>query len=362
MNAPRKFTRGFVRRSRRAIIAPPQTQIMQPMRRRPRPNPQRYDGQVLAEAKSRSFAEIHNTEPVAPITVPSNSVRGDLLYSVEVNPQMLGRILAANATQAQSWAGNVSFIMRVNGSVNSTNYAVARWLPDADLSELPTDKEARWRYVRANSTGLLTNKKKKALDRAFIKYNVVSEQSESQQTVNASWVQSYNPIKPIRDDNASTQNLGLFVIVSNGPPGEEITIDLDCKYDVYFCGPAPRDVLLNNSLRAVISPVSPSVYFGTITSDTGPGSFTYTSNSYTLPAGNYLISHTYQGTGIASNPIKTVTAGCTFANSSATGTATIYADMFYLKAPTACTVTMTALPATTFTSWTLNVAMSTGNV
>lgn len=362
MNAPRKFTRGFVRTPRRAVIAPPQPQIMQPMRRRPKPRPQHVSAQFIAEAKSRSFAELHNTEPVAPIIVPDNSERGDLIYAVEVNPQNLGRILAANATQAQSWAGNISFGMRVNGSVNSKNYAVARWLPDADLSELPNDKEARWRYVRAESSGLLNKRKKKATDRAFIKYNVVSEQPDSQHTVTASWAQSYNPIKPIRDDNPSTQNLGLFVIVSNGPPGESITIDLDCKYDIYFCGPAPRGVFINNSLRAYMTPSGTSNYFANITSESGPGSFSYTTNSYTLPAGEYFLVHTYVGTGITGPPVKTLTPGCTISTINSAGTATTLAEYFYLKAPTSCTITFAPLPATTFTSWIMNVAMSSGNV
>jgi len=209
----------------------------------------------------------------------------------------------------------------------------------------------------------LSKRKQRALDRAFIKYNVVSEQPETQQTVRASWVQSYNPINPIRDDNASTRNLGIFIIVSNGPPGEDITIDLDCKYDIYFCGPAPRSVAIDNSLRATMVPSGLNNYFQTITTRTGPGAFTNPNlQSYTLPAGQYFITQTYIGSGITAAPAKTITSGCTISTFTSVGGGTVLGESFYINAPKPCTISLGNLPASTFTSWILNVAMSTGNV
>lgn len=269
--------------------------------RKPAQNP-------LQHAIDRHFIHVTETEPVDPITVPANSKRGTLLYAVEINPRKLGRILAAAASQAQSWAGNFTFQMRVNGSVNATNYALARFLPDADLSKLPNNAEELWRYVRATTSGSPNKQMNRALDRAFVKFNIISDEAS---TVSASWEQSYNPIKPMSDTDPSEANLGVFVIVSNGPPLEDITIDLDVKEDVYLCGPAPRTVLTDTSVFASAVPTSNGALGSQFTQE-GNGSLDHTNTSYTITQpGRYLINHQFYGTGIASIPAITVSPNAT---------------------------------------------------
>jgi hypothetical protein len=288
-------------RNRRAIRRGPQPGRQN--NRNPAQNP-------LQHAIDRHFVHVMETEPVDPIAVPSTSQRGTLLYAVEINPRKLGRILAAAATQAQSWAGNFTFKMRVNGSVNATNYALARFLPDADLSKLPNNADELWRYVRATTSGKPSKNMDRALDRAFVKYNIISDEST---TVSANWEQSYNPIKPMTDTDPSEENLGVFVIVSNGPPSEDITIDLDVKEDVYLCGPAPRTVQYDNSVFVSAVPNSNGV-LGSNFTQIGNGSVDHTNNSYTITQpGRYLITQRFVGTGISSSPAVTTSPNAPFA-------------------------------------------------
>lgn len=323
-------------------------------RQRPQgPNPKPIDGDI-------PFTSYDVSEPLDPIRVPPDSQLGTLLYSEECNPARLGEILKAQASQAQSWKGNYEFKLRVNGSVNAKNYAVARWLPDADKSKLPTNPQRLWKYVRG------TAQEDKRPDRAFVKYNIVSEQNRnSSYKVKASWSGTFNPKKPIEDTDPSERSLGLFVIVSNGPPGEDITIDVDVHARGHFYGPTPSPTLIDTSAVVTATPTSLTQPFGTNTLVQGPGSVEAAGNRLSIGnPGTYLVALRYAGTGITQVPTIIFT-GITPTTPSAgaiTIAATSATDVFRVVIPTSGTMVFGTITATTFTSITVRIAPYTAPI
>lgn len=308
----------------------------------------------LNQAKKEAFASLKCTEVIAPIQVPPNSKRGDLLYAVEVNPRTLGPTLAALATQADSWAANFEFLLAVNGDALAKNYALARWLPNGLLSRLPAGGDALWKLARGDLSS-------KTPDKAKLKYNIIAKQ-ETTARVQAPWLQTYNPRKPVLDEDPSDRNLGIFIIVSNGPPGQDITIDLDVSYEAYLMGNIPTSVIVNKSTR-IENPNPPSITapFQAQPIVTGDYTFEFTSNSYEPPTGRYLVSHRYTGTAITSLPAISVVGG-TFTLVSSQTAATSGSTTYILDATDGPTiVTLGPIAATTLTSHTVRLAPYTAN-
>lgn len=300
------------------------------------------------------FTSYNVSEPLSPIVVPADSAMGTLLYAEECNPARLGEILRAQASQSQSWRGDYVFKMRVNGSVNAKNYAIARWLPDADKSKLPLNKDRLWKYVRG------TAQDDNRPDRAFVKYNIISETNRNSSfSVRASWKGTFNPKKPIDDTDPSERSLGLFVIVSNGPPGEAITIDVDVHAVGKFYGPTPTPTIINSAIAVTATPTSLSIPFGPNTTVQGPGSASATGTVLSVDSpGEYLVAIRYTGTGITGVP------NILFSNMTPTTplsgalclSPTVATDVFRITVPTAGTMTFGAIAATTFTSITVRIA------
>lgn len=314
--------------------------------RRPRAQ-QSIDGDV-------AFTTYNVSEPLSPIVVPSDSAMGTLLYAEECNPARLGEILRAQASQSQSWRGDYVFKMRVNGSVNAKNYAIARWLPDADKSKLPLNKDRLWKYVRG------TAQDDQRPDRAFVKYNIISETNRNSSfSVRASWKGTFNPKKPIDDTDPSERSLGLFVIVSNGPPGEAITIDVDVHAVGKFYGPTPTPTIINSAAAVTATPTSLSTPFGVNTVVQGPGSVDATGNKLMVDSpGEYLVAIRYVGTGITAVPtiIFTNMTPSTPLAGALTISPTSATDVFRIIVPTAGTMSFGPISATTFTSITVRIA------
>lgn len=300
------------------------------------------------------FSSFNVSEPLDPIRVPSDSSFGTRLYVEECNPARLGEILRAQASQAQSWRGSYEFKLRVNGSVNAKNYAIARWLPDADITKLPTNPERLWKYVRG------TAQDDDRPDRAFVKYNIVSEQNRnSSYKVKASWSGTFNPKKPIQDTDPSERSLGLFVIVSNGPPGEDITIDVDVHARGHFYGPTPSPTLIDSSARITATPASLAQPFGVNTDIQGTASVQAAGNVLTIGnPGTFLVTIRYIGTAITQVP--TIVFNGVSPDTPLAGAITISAtsatDVFRITVPSSGTMTFGAINATTFTAITVRLA------
>jgi len=302
------------------------------------------------KAKKESFLRVHDSEIVAPVDVPLDAGRGDLLYAVEVGPRTLGPILAATASQAQSWAGDFTFQLYVNGSVNAKNYAIARWLPDAKLSSIPAGGIALWKLARGKTQREGT---KNIRDKAHIKYNVVSNQYAE---VHACWEQSYNPKKPVVDDDPTEMNLGVFIIVANGPPGEAIVIDVEVRYDVFLMGPVPTEVVVDRSVRVNANPTSVSILFGPTATQVGEGLLVLTSNSFSVRDGKYLVTHAFVGTAMTAPPSFSVSSGTISALSLAVSATSMIATYVLTVSPGPAVVTLGSIIATTLTSHTLRLA------
>lgn len=311
------------------------------------PNQQSIDGDV-------AFTSYNVSEPLSPIVVPADSTMGTLLYAEECNPARLGEILRAQASQSQSWRGEYIFKMRVNGSVNAKNYAIARWLPDADKSKLPLNKDSLWKYVRG------TAQDDNRPDRAFVKYNIISETNRNSSfSVRASWKGTFNPKKPINDTDPSERSLGLFVIVSNGPPGEAITIDVDVHAVGKFYGPTPTPTIVNTAIAVTATPTSLAIPFGPNTTIQGPGSVTAAGTILAVEnPGEYLLAIRYVGTGITGVPniaFSGITPTTPLAGALCISP-TVATDVFRISVPTRGTMTFGAIAATTFTSITVRIA------
>lgn len=335
-----KLNRGRGRTSRRAVNnnrAQPKRSARNPM------------SDSLSQAKRDAVAMLASTEVVAPVPVPANSRRGDLLYAVEVNPRKLGPTLAAMATQAESWAGNFEFLLAVNGDALAKNYAIARWLPDGRLSKLPAGGDALWRLARGNPRARTT-------DKAKLKYNIIAGQ-ETSASVKAPWLQTYNPRKPVEDEDPSDRNLGVFIIVSNGPPGQDITIDVDVTYEVYLMGGIPTKVIVDTSTRINNpSPPSFSAPFIPAPDVQSDYKFEFTSNSYEPPDGTYLVHHRFVGTGITALPAISVVGG-TFSIISSNFQSTSGSIIYTLDATDGPTiVSLGPIAATTFTLHNMRLA------
>lgn len=327
---------------------------MLPRASKRRASRQRPNGPAKPVDGDIPFISYDFSEPLDPIRVPPNSTFGTLLYAEECNPARLGEMLKAQASQAQSWRGNYEFKLRVNGSVNAKNYAIARWLPDADISKLPSNPERLWKYVRG------TAQQDDRPDRAFVKYNIVSEQNRnSSYKVKASWSGTFNPKKPIKDTDPSERSLGLFVIVSNGPPGEDITIDVDVHAKGHFYGPTPSPTLLDASTLVTATPSSNAQPFGSNTVVSGTGSVEATGNVLTIGnPGTFLVAIRYTGTAITQVP-TIVFSGIT-PNTPLAGAITISAtsatDVFRITVPSAGTMTFGTITAASFTSISVRLA------
>lgn len=308
----------------------------------------------LSKARNLAFQTIEATEWIQTVIVPTASARGELLATIEVSPQAF-RLAKAASTQAQSWAGDFKFGLRTNGSVNAKNYCIGRFLPNAEPSVIPQDPVERWAFIRS-SRKLATNGKKQADDEyKILKYNVISDQIV---TIDAPWKYSYNPIKPVIDDNPTEANLGLFVIVGNGPPGEDVVVDIEVSYKIYLIGPTPRSVLVDNSVALKATPSGLNAPIGTSISETGNGYISILgTNTIVIPtAGNYLVNLFYTGTGITGNPAVTISNGLS-TGAFPTFNATSASLSFSLSVPNGnCNLVLGALPASTFTLFQFKLA------
>lgn len=294
----------------------------------------------LTKARGLHCDVIDVTEPLESIIVPADSPRGTKLQAIEINPLTLGKSLQARGLQNQSWAGNFRFHVRTNGSVNTRNYAQVKFLPNASLANLPADGNELWRTVRAKTTRLAKQGKS---DREFVKFNIISDR---ECTVDVPWDASFNPIKPVQDSDESERSLGVLIFVSNGPPGEAMQLDIDVDCFVYFCGPTPRSVMLNNSVLVTGTPSSLTTPFATYTVK-GPGSTQVDPSLITLRPGTYSIDIRWIGTGITVQPPVITSVAVTNNYQYLTATSASYkADIrstsditFQFNAVTAATVT-----------------------
>lgn len=245
-----------------------------------------------------SISTLNGTERVATITIPVNSVAGQLLYSLENNPNSAPRASAV-ASQFDSWHSVTELEVETTGNAFAKNFIVIRHVPNGDPSRIPTEPQSLLNFAEAYS-------------RRGESYKLQLD-SNNKGIVRAPWQGvSYNPRKPINDSDPSERNNGLFIIVSNGSPGTDpVDITIRYRYSFKFYGPIYTPVVpaLIDHIRGVTP--SPTSLFGLSPVVTGPGSATATGNTITFQEpGDRLIYLNLAGTVTFTSPILvSVSAG-----------------------------------------------------
>jgi len=281
---PPKSKNNQARRKPRAKAQPPRRKkvnqgrnAMAPMMRRKTREPRTQDVMCRMSA----------TERVTQVIVPSGVTPGTLLFTSPVNPTSSPR-LAAVATQFDSWHGTVTMEVETTGNAFSQDYAILRHVPNGDPSRLPTN--ARNLLNLAETCERRSESAKLQLD------------SNKTAQVVATWKTSYNPRKPILDNDPSECNNGLFILVADGSPGTvAVNLTIRFRYNIVFYGPQANPVVLNSANSIVgAGAISVASIFGNAPVVTGPGGTTAGGNIITIaPGGPVLISVNVQGSALA---------------------------------------------------------------
>lgn len=249
-----------------------------------------------------SVSTLNGTERIATITIPTSSQPGDLLYTLENNPNSAPRARAV-ASQFDSWHSVTELEVETTGNAFAKNFIIIRHVPNGDPGRLPSDATSLLNFSEAYSrTG---ESFKLQLD------------SNGKGIVRAPWNGvSYNPRKPINDSDPSERNNGLFIIVSNGSPGAEpVDITIRYRYSFRFYGPIFVPLLPNvSSFLGNGSGFTPAAPFPLNMTSSGSAIVSRTTSSITLKPGQYYMTTSIGGTAITtgltpSSPGVTFTPG-----------------------------------------------------
>jgi hypothetical protein len=213
------------------------------------------------------------------ITVPAAATIGQSLLAVEVNPSSFSR-LSVFASQYKQWRGRISMQVESLGNAFSTSSVSAAFVPDPDLSDLPTDPTALLRVINSSPS----QKNLHLQDKRVV--NVVAD-----------WKLSTNIWKFVLDSDASDRSNGVFVIVANGSPGTtDIPLKVSFRYDVQFQGNtyAPLEsgaASVLSALYGVNNYLSDTLF----TPTTGAANWSITGTSLTLNYPSGSVSSKYYG-------------------------------------------------------------------
>lgn len=299
------------------------------------------------KSRSRLNASVsfRDTERVATLTIPASSAPGDLLASYAVNPLSAPRLRAV-AQQFDSWHGSMSMEVETTGNAFSKNYVILRHLPNGDPTLIPSNSDALLNTVEASA---------RPGESARLQLD-----SNRPASVSARWSESYNKNKPIVDADLNDCRNGLFLIVSNGSPGSDtVTLTVRLRYQIRFFGPVYRSLVPDNSTRISATGAPATPWSDATLSGNGAGyiSFNPSKSTVTLPAGNYLLSQVYKGTGITSVP-GAIFTNCSAGPGSVVVTPTIAIDSYTLSVSADSGTVKLGVPvtATTLTSASLFIA------
>lgn len=309
----------------------------------PAPRPQKKPRKPRTRMNASVF--FRDTERVATLSIPTSSSPGDLLATFAVNPLSAPRLRAV-AQQFDSWHGQMSMEVETTGNAFSKNYVILRHLPNGDPSVVPSNPDALLNTVEAS-----------ARPGESARLQLDSNRSVS---VSARWSESYNKNKPIVDADLNDCRNGQFLIVSNGSPGTDIvTLTVRLRYQIRFFGPVYRSLVSDNSTRISATGVPATPWSNATLSGNGSGyiSFNTSNSTVTLPAGNYLFSQVYKGTGISSVP-GAIFTNCSAGPGSSIVSSTIAIDSYTLSVPVDGGTVKLGVPvtATTLTSASLFIA------
>lgn len=293
-----------------------------------------------------AISTLNGTERVATITIPTSSTPGQLLYTLENNPNSAPRAKAV-ASQFDSWHSVTDIEVETTGNAFAKNFLIIRHIPNGDPSRIPTDPQSLLNFAEAYSRK--GESFKLQLD------------SNGKGTVRAPWNGvSYNPRKPINDIDPSERNNGLFIIVSNGSPGADpVDITIRYRYSFKFYGPIFQPLLPNTSSSLTGgSGFTTTAPFPLNMTLAGPAVVSRTTNSLTLRPGEYLLTAGITGTGIttALNPaspgivFNAIAAPITFTS------ATQYNQAWSFSLPSTATITFGTLVATTISALSIYIA------
>lgn len=283
-----------------------------------------------------AVSTFNGTERVTTLTIPTNAAPGQLLFTLENNPNSAPRA-RATATQFDSWHSVTEMEVETTGNAFSKNFVVLRHIPNGDPSRLPSDDASLLNLAEAYSRPLESYK--------------LQLDSNRKGVVRAPWKgTSYNPRKPINDTDPSERNNGIFIIVANGSPGTEtVDITIRYRYSFQFYGPIFQAILPDTSAYYFANTgMTPALPFGTSPNFTGPGGVSITNNSITLKPGNYKASLRIDGTGITAAPTVT-SPGVTFTNQGAVLTATGLIQLYAFTLPNNSQVSFGSVTGTTVT-------------
>lgn len=225
------------------------------------------------------------TERISQVIVPTSVTPGTLLFQMPVNPYSSPR-LQATATQFDSWYGEMTLQVETTGNSFSSDYVVLRHVPNGDPGRLPT-----------NASTLLSLAE--TADRAGESARLQLDSNRTAQ-VTARWADSYNPKKPLQDNDPTDANNGIFIIVADGSPGTTaVNLTIRLKYTIHFFGAIVNPVIVNSSqLFTSLTSPSPTSFLGATFSSVGPGSAVGAGNLINFPLiGQYTIT-TY-ATGVS---------------------------------------------------------------
>lgn len=246
-------------------------------------------------------------ERITTVTIPATSQAGDLLFSMPNNPNSAPRA-SAIASQYDSWYGNASIEVETTGNAFSKNFVIIRHVPNGDPNRLPTSASEMLNFAEAY--GRRAESVKLQLD------------SNRRAVCSAPWRGvSYNPKKPLVDTDPSECNNGLFIVVSNGSPGNEsVDITIRYRYRFHFFGPIYAGILPNLSTRGFLSRLSPATPFGDARSISGNAVTASDPTSITVKPGSYLLMYYCTATGITTAPAFSSDAGALSDSFSMAGT------------------------------------------
>nr|UKQ11021.1 hypothetical protein 3 [signal crayfish associated tombus-like virus 1] len=230
----------------------------------------------IGKSSMNAVSYLRGTERVVTLTIPTTSKAGDLLYTLEGNPNSAPRARAV-ASQFDSWSSALELEVETTGNAFSKNFILIRHLPNGDPSRLPPSGQSLLNVAEA-------------YDRRDESVKLQLD-SNAKGVCKAPWSLSYNPRKPIEDTDASERNLGLFIIVSNGSPGTEpVDITVRLRYDFRFYGPIFQPLVTNSSQLLSNTTTSTTAPF-TGATISGPGEAVFTGNIIRfVNAGSYLLN------------------------------------------------------------------------
>lgn len=290
-----------------------------------------------------STSTLNGTERVATVTIPTTSTPGQLLFTLENNPNSAPRAKAV-ASQFDSWHSVTEIEVETTGNAFAKNFLIIRHIPNGDPSRIPTDPQSLLNFSEAYSRK--GESFKLQLD------------SNGKGVVRAPWAGiSYNPRKPVNDTDPSERNNGLFIIVSNGSPGaESVDITIRYRYSFKFYGPIFQSLLPNfSSSLTGGSGFTPAAPFPSTMVVSGPGILSRTVNSITLRSGDYLLNANINGTAITS-AFTLTSPGITFFPIALSGGTTQSTQIWSFSLPATATLTFSGLAATTISFVSLHVA------